>query len=91
MNLRQIKFLKSAFPYIGDAVYKCFLCARKNLLSISQEMKLADLEASSGWVKRFKKWFGIKSRLFHGETGRINHERGENLQQEIGHYCSDDI
>ena len=54
-------------------------------------MKLADLEASSGWVKRFKKWFGIKSRLFHGETGRINHERGENLQQEIGHYCSDDI
>ena len=57
--------------------------------------KLSTFEASSGWVKNFKKRYGIKSRLLHGESEGIDSEKEqlarEELRKETSSYLPDNI
>ena len=50
---------------------------------IAEIEEINDFSASNGWVQRFKKRFGLKTQLKHGEAGENENQDFNQLRQQI--------
>ena len=81
---RKRKFYKTEKERINQATFEFFcMCRSKNIsvtgwilqekaLGIAKELNHEDFKASSGWLDKFKKRFGISKKILSGESADIN-------------------